>query len=209
MVIDGCVCAPQHPAAVRRQALESAPFPPFPGYRSAHAPVRRFAIPVVLSCCCSDPAQPPRCRCRARCPGSAGPGLRARRLRQRERACRQARRRTYQSRPASLLMAAYVIYQSIHDGQAQARRSGADQRERLAHRRPRACSPRSTRAPADALLMGMVIQSGNDATVALARAHRRLRDDLRRPGMNSGRSSSAHTLALHERDRPAASGSLA
>lgn len=72
--------------------------------------------------------------------------------------------------PASItkLMAAYVIYQSIHEGKLKLDDQVLISENAWRTEGSRMFAEVNSRVPADALLMGMVIQSGNDATVALA-----------------------------------------
>ena len=72
--------------------------------------------------------------------------------------------------PASItkLMAAYVIYEAIREGKMKLDDQVLISENAWRTEGSRMFAEVNSRVPADALLMGMVIQSGNDATVALA-----------------------------------------
>lgn len=72
--------------------------------------------------------------------------------------------------PASItkLMSAYVIYEALRDGKIKANDEVYISEAAWRTEGSRMFANVGSRVPLDALLMGMVIQSGNDATVALA-----------------------------------------
>ena len=74
--------------------------------------------------------------------------------------------------PASItkLMTAYAVFHALQGRQAQARHRGAHQRARLALGGSRTYLDLNSRVPVEVLIQGMIVQSGNDATIALAEA---------------------------------------
>ena len=60
----------------------------------------------------------------------------------------------------------------------------------------------------DELLRGMIVQSGNDASIALAEAVAGSEDGVRRADEPRGRAARPHEHAFHQRDRPFASAAL-
>ena len=72
--------------------------------------------------------------------------------------------------PASLtkLMTCYVVFHRCAGRHPQARGPGHDQRARLARGGSRTFVQVGSQIPAEVLIKGMIVQSGNDATIALA-----------------------------------------
>ena len=79
--------------------------------------------------------------------------------------------------PASLtkLMTAYAVFKALKENRLKLDRHGADQRARLEAEGSRTFVQVGTSVPAEILIKGMIIQSGNDATIALAEKRRRQR----------------------------------
>ena len=107
--------------------------------------------------------------------------------------------------PASLtkLLTGYVTFQGAGEEQIRSRRRGYGQRKRMAYSAARECSSRwEPRAGRD-LMMGMIVQSGNDASVALAE-HVAGTESVFAEMMNQLRRGTRHEREpLHEFHRPA------
>ena len=108
--------------------------------------------------------------------------------------------------PASLtkLMTAYLMFGALKQKKLEARPDRAGLRDAPGKPRARACSSsRASRSPWTNCMHGMIMQSGNDACIALAEADRRQRRSVRADDEPGGAAPRHEEHQLHERHRPA------